>query len=178
MIKKIAVLRGINVGGKRKILMADLRSLCETLGLINVKTYIQSGNLIFESNKSNTELENILEKAITEKFGFDVPVIVRAYNELKSSVNRNPFINQNVDINQLHLIFLKENPSIENIEKTLTYNFEPDQFEIENKEVFLRCPGKYHQSKLSNTFFEKELQVSATTRNWKTVSKLLELIEA
>ncbi|MCB0749780.1 MAG: DUF1697 domain-containing protein, partial [Ignavibacteriae bacterium] len=90
MNRKIAILRGINVGGKRKILMDDLKSMCEKLGLKNVKTYIQSGNLIFNSDRKNAELENDLEKAITGKFGFDVPVIVRTETELKNSISKNP----------------------------------------------------------------------------------------
>ncbi len=175
MNRKIGILRGINVGGKRKILMADLRSMCEKLGLKDVKTYIQSGNLIFNSDKPNSELENDLEKAITKKYGFDVPVIVRTEKELENSINNNPFFNKDADIKQLHLTFLKEIPSKENIEKTLTFNFEPDKFKIEDKDIFILCAGKYHESKLTNNFFEKQLKIGATTRNWKTVMKLTEL---
>lgn len=177
MNKKIGILRGINVGGKRKILMADLKSICEKLGLKNVTTYIQSGNLIFSSDKPNSELENYLEKAIVEKFGFDVPVIVRTEKELENSINNNPFLDKNADINQLHLTFLKEKPCKENIEKTLTFNYEPDKFKIDDKDAFIFCAGKYHESKLTNNFFEKQLKVGATTRNWKTVMKLSELIK-
>lgn len=155
--------------------MADLKSMCEKLGLKNVTTYIQSGNLIFNSEKPNSELENDLEKAINENFGFDVPVIVRTEKELENSINNNPFIDKEADIKQLHLTFLKEKPNKENLEKTLTFNYEPDKFKIENKDTFIYCSGKYHESKLTNNFFEKQLKVGATTRNWKTVMKLLEL---
>lgn len=175
MNRKVGILRGINVGGKRKILMHDLKSMCDNLELENVKTYIQSGNLIFNSDKPNTELENDLEKAIAEKFGFDVPAIVRTENELENSINKNPFYDKNVDINQLHLTFLKEKPTKENLEKTLTFNYEPEKFKIDDKDAFIFCAGKYYESKLTNNFFEKQLKVGATTRNWKTVLKLLEL---
>ncbi|MCC9138964.1 DUF1697 domain-containing protein [Pontibacter silvestris] len=175
MNRKIAILRGINVGGKRKILMTELKSLCDNLGWENVGTYIQSGNLIFTSNKTNTELENNLEKAITENFGFDVPVIVRSSKELQTSIDKNPFFDGDANIDQLHLTFLKEKPITENNEKTLTYNYEPDKFKIDGKDVFIFCSGKYHQSKLTNNFFENKLKVGATTRNWKTVLKLYEL---
>lgn len=174
MNRKIAILRGINVGGKRKILMADLKALCEKLGLKNVKTYIQSGNLIFTSDNQNSKLENILENEILEKFGFDVPVIVRDSQELQASIEKNPFI-KTCDIAQLHLTFLKDKPTKDNEEKILMYNFEPDKFKINDKDVFIFCAGKYHQSKLTNNFFEKKLKVGATTRNWKTVLKLSEL---
>lgn len=173
MNRKIAILRGINVGGKRKILMADLKSLCEKLNWENVKTYIQSGNVIFNSDSANAELEDELEKAIAESFGFQVPVIVRTVQELQSAIDQNPFISQ--EINQLHLTFLKQKPSDDALLKISGYNYEPDQFKIEDKEVFIFCSGKYHKSKLSNNFFEKKLNTGATTRNWKTVLKLLEL---
>ncbi|WP_397447756.1 DUF1697 domain-containing protein [Polaribacter sp. R77954] len=175
MNRKIGILRGINVGGKRKILMADLKSMCEELGLKKVTTYIQSGNLVFNSDKPNSELENNLEKAITEKYGFDVPIIVRTQKELENSINNNTFFEKDVDIKQLHLTFLKEKPSKENIEKALTFNYKSDKFKIDNKDAFIFCAGKYHESKLTNNFFEKQLKVGATTRNWKTVMKLSEL---
>jgi uncharacterized protein (DUF1697 family) len=91
MEKKIAILRGINVGGKRRILMADLKLLFESFGLKNVVTYIQSGNVIFDSDQLNSELENLFEKGITEKFGFDVPVIVRSSKDLEKAIQKNPF---------------------------------------------------------------------------------------
>lgn len=155
--------------------MADLKSLCKKLGLKNVTTYIQSGNLIFNSDKPSSELENDLEKAITEKYGFDVLVIVRTEKELENSIKNNPFFDKENDIKQLHLTFLKEKPDKENLEKILTFNYEPDKFQIEDKDTFIFCAGKYHESKLTNSFFEKQLKVGATTRNWKTVMKLSEL---
>ena len=175
MNKKIAILRGINVGGKRKILMADLKALCQKLGWTNVVTYIQSGNLIFDSEKQNSQLENTLEKAISSRYGFDVPVIIRNTDELQTSIGNNSFAAGDTDITKLHLTFLKEKPSKENVEKIKTYNYEPDKFEIEEKHVFIYCAGKYHQTKLTNNFFENKLKVGATTRNWKTVLKLQQL---
>lgn len=176
MNKKIGILRGINVGGKRKILMTELKSLCENLGWKNISTYIQSGNLIFDSDKENSELENSLEKGITEKFGFNVPVIIRSRNELETSIKNNPF-SQDTDISSLHLTFLKEKPKKENINKISDDNYSPDEFSIQNKDVYIFCEHKYHKSKLTNNFFEKKLNVMATTRNWKTVLKLYELSE-
>lgn len=175
MNTKIAFLRGINVGGKRKILMADLKLMCEKLGLESVKTYIQSGNIIFKSEKNNCDLENEIEKNIFDNFGFEVPVIVRTKKEIENSINKNPFFDKEADTKQLFLTFLKEKPNKEFVEKILTYSPVPDKFKIENNNVFLFCEGKYHDSKLTNNFFEKQLNVSATTRNWKTVLKLSEL---
>lgn len=175
MNHKIAILRGINVGGKRKILMADLKSMCENLGLKNVRSYIQSGNLIFKSDRSNPELESDLEKAIAETFNFDVPVIVRTEQELRMSIQNNPFYTSDSDIKQLHLTFLKATPNIEHVEKILSLSVGSDTYKIHDKDVFIFCVGKYHQSKLTNNFFEKNLKVGATTRNWKTVLTLLDL---
>lgn len=175
MDKKIAILRGINVGGKRIIRMADLKLLAEKLGWKEVKTYIQSGNLIFNASQENTELEHILENAILEKFGFEVPVIIRDAAEFQSFVKQNPFLDSAAAINQLHLTFLKTKPAKEDVTTILSHNYAPDKFAVHHKEVFICCTGKYHQSKLTNIFFEKQLKTGATTRNWKTVLQLIEL---
>lgn len=175
MNKKLAILRGVNVGGKRKVLMSDLKFLCETLNWKNVKTYIQSGNIVFNSGKTTFELEDELEEAITKTFGFDVPVIIRNSKELQASIDKNPFLN-GAEITQLYLTFLKRKPTKEDKQKILPHNYESDKFEINGKDVFIFCSGKYHQSKLTNNFFEKKLNTEATTRNWKTILKLSEQI--
>ena len=175
MVNKIVILRGINVGGKRKLLMADLKLMMKDLGHTDILTYIQSGNIIFKSNAENKVLEEQIEKAIRNKFGFDVPVIIRTPKELENSIRKNPFYNTYSDIDNLYFTFLKEKPNKAHKQHTETYNYEPDKFVIEQKDVFIFCEGKYHQSKLSNNFFEKKLNVGATTRNCKTVLKLMEL---
>lgn len=174
-MNKIAILRGINVGGKRKIRMIDLKSLCENLGWKDVETYIQSGNIIFNSDNQNSDLEETLESAIKEKYGFDVPVIVRNSEELQISIDNNPFFNQDAEINQLHLTLLKKKPTQEKSAEIQTQSYEPDKFKIVGKDVFILCVGKYHKSKLINNFFERKFNTGATTRNWKTILKLSEL---
>lgn len=176
MAKYISILRGINVGGKRKILMADLRALYKKLGFTNVTTYIQSGNVIFESKKKKN-LEEIITKAIKSQYDFDVPVIIRTVEEWQTAFHNNTFTkDKNIAIERLVLTFLKEEPIEENLEKIKTYDYSPDKFHIIGREIFIYCEGKYHQTKLSNNFFEKKLKVAATTRNWKTVTKLLEMV--
>ncbi|MGK0364832.1 MAG: hypothetical protein ACI85O_001892 [Saprospiraceae bacterium] len=178
MTKKIALLRGINVGGKRKVLMADLRQLLEGNGFTDVKTYIQSGNVIFtlKEELDNLEIAKKIETVISDNYEFDVPVVVRTAEEWERAIKDSPFYEADMeDISQLHLTFLKEKPTDENQEKTETYDYPPDKFIIKNTEIYILCLGKYHKTKLSNTFFEKKLKVSTTTRNWKTVLKLLEL---
>jgi len=178
MNKKIAILRGINVGGRRKILMADLKLLFEDFGFNNISTYIQSGNVIFDDTTeiSDLEIANTIEAAILNKYKFTVPVIVVSSKDLVKAVKSNPYYQgESVDISKLHLTFLKEKPTKESLQKIATYNYEPDKFVIKGQNVFIFCEGKYHQSKLTNNFFERKLAVSATTRNWKTVLKLVEL---
>lgn len=178
MTKYISILRGINVGGHRKILMADLRELYQSLGFENIITYIQSGNVIFETNKKNHNktFTKKIKEAIFEKYGFDVPVIIRSAEEIKNILETNPFAKkEGVDIKNLLLTFLEEIPDDDDLEKIKTFDFSPDEFQIIENNVFLFIEGSYHKSKLTNNFFEKKLKVSATTRNWKTVNKLLEL---
>jgi uncharacterized protein (DUF1697 family) len=180
MARYISILRGINVGGNRKILMKDLKSLYEGLGFSKVETYIQSGNVIFDADETETSvLENKFHKVIAETFGFDVPVIVRTAEEWAKSIGNNPFWKEkDADIDRLHLTCLKEVPSPELLEKIKPFQFLPDRYEIMGKDVFIFCAAGYGKSKLTNPFFESKLKVPATTRNWKTVMKLHEMINS
>jgi len=178
MAKYISILRGINVGSGRKVPMADLKKLCEDLGLQKVQTYIQSGNVVFESphSESVSELEIRLQQAFTKAFGFDIPVLVRTFGEWTESIVQNPFLKEeNVDIDRLHLTCLKEVPSPELLEKIKTFQYLPDRYEIFGKNIFIFCAAGYGTSKLINSFFESKLKTPATTRNWKTVMKLHEM---
>ncbi|WP_373056741.1 DUF1697 domain-containing protein [Zunongwangia sp. H14] len=174
----IAILRGINVGGKRKIPMADLRQNLEKIGFKNVKTYIQSGNIIFNENVKNiSKMETQLEKFILDTYGFEVPVIIRSAEQVEKAISDNPYFSKESDLDRLHLSFLKQAPDAENIDKAKNANYEPDSFEVKGKNAFVYCTGKYSDSKLTNNFFENKLKVAATTRNWKTVLKLQELLQ-
>ena len=178
MTKYISILRGINVGGKRKILMADLKSLYENLGFKGITTYIQSGNVVFESdnNQSQKEIGLNIEQAIKTSYDFDVPVIVRTVQEFENIITNNPFLkNKVVDIERLHLTYLAEIPAPEKIENLKGLDFQQDKFEIISNNVFIYCSGKYSDSKLGNNFLEAKLKTTATTRNWKTVNKLYDI---
>jgi uncharacterized protein (DUF1697 family) len=174
----ISILRGINVGGHNKIRMDDLKMICEGLGFKEIRTYIQSGNVIFKTDKphSASALSAQIEQAIKEKYAFQVPVIIRTSDEIHSILSSNPFLNEpGIDRDKLHVTFLEEEPSSANITKITPYDFPPDRFSVIGKEVYLYCPKGYGNTKLSNTFFEKNLQAKATTRNWRTILKLAEL---
>lgn len=174
----ISILRGINVSGQKKILMADLKTLYESLKLKDVVTYIQSGNVIFKtSDKADDKtLAAKIEKAISKKYGFEVPVIVRSAEEMQAVLKNNPLLkDKTVNPERTYVTFLSEPPSKEALAALSKTDFSPDRFIVTGKEIYLFVPVSYGETKLSNNFFEKKLKVTATTRNWKTVNKLAEL---
>ncbi len=174
----IAILRGINVSGKNKILMAELKTMLIGLKFENVETYIQSGNIVFSLAKaqSNVSLESLISTSIKKKFKLEVPVIVRSAEELKKIIATNPFAkNKKNNPERLHITFLAEVPSKEKLAEIKSLAYPPDEFQIIGTEVYLHCPLSYGETKLSNKFFETKLKVSATTRNWKTVNVLGEM---
>jgi uncharacterized protein (DUF1697 family) len=176
-MKYIALLRGINVSGKRKIKMIDLRAMCEKIGLEEVQTYIQSGNLIFESSEETPSvLEQVLKEQIQAVFGLEVPVMVMSQAYLKEIAENNPFLKKNnaLDIKLLHVTFLAEKPAEDSIRVLREKDYGTDEFQVLEDRVYLYFPNGYGRTKLTNTVFEKKLQVAATTRNWRTVSKLKE----
>jgi uncharacterized protein (DUF1697 family) len=173
----ISVLRGINVGGHRTILMNDLKALYESLGFSDIITYVQSGNVIFKTSgiHPDSALAETIEKAIDEKYLFKVPVIIRTVKEMQSILLSNPFLKEDgIDMEKLAVTFLEQEPSSKDINKITSYDFPPDRFRILGKEIYLHCPSGFGNTKLSNTFFESKLHLKATTRNWKTVLKLTE----
>jgi uncharacterized protein (DUF1697 family) len=174
----ISILRGINVSGHRKVPMADLKALYQQMGFTDVAIYIQSGNVVFKTNLkvSGLQLAQQIEKAIEQHFGFDVPVIIRSVTEWQHAIDNNPFTKETgIDTDKLHITFLAEEPQPEQLEAIKACNYPPDRFAIIGKEIYLHCPDSYGNTKLSNTFFESKLKVKATTRNWKTVNKLMEM---
>lgn len=178
MTTYISILRGINVGGQKKIQMSDLKSLYEGLNLRDVITYIQSGNAIFKSDQETLipELVKRIESAISGKYNFVVPVIIRTIDEIKKTLSVNPFFREKgIDIEKLHVTFLETKPQAINVDNISKFDFSPDKFKIIDREVYLYCPNGYGISKLSNNFFENKLKMKVTTRNWKTINKLIEL---
>lgn len=174
----ISILRGINVSGQKKILMADLKALYESLGLSDITTYIQSGNVIFKTStgSSDQDLAQRIEQAISAKYAFEVPVIVRRREELETVLRVNPFLkDDHTDLEKLHVTFLSQVPDEAHWERLAGVAYPPDQFTLIGNDVFLYCPVSYGNTKLSNQFFESKLKVTATTRNWKTINQLVEL---
>lgn len=173
----ISILRGINVSGKRKILMGDLRSLYQELGFTRVATYIQSGNVVFDcGEKASAVLCDRIAGKILETYGFPVPVLIRSLHEMRQILSQNPFLKAgDSHTEKMHVTFLSELPDPERLEPLLRVDHAPDQFVVLDKEVFLYIPGSYGMTKLSNKFWEDKLRVAATTRNFHTVSRLVEI---
>jgi uncharacterized protein (DUF1697 family) len=172
----VAMLRGINVGGRTRVSMGDLKALFEALGAEDVQTYVQSGNVVFTSTvKKASELEHLIQDRISKDLGLDVRLLVRTKQELKRVVDRNPFLKEKRDPKALHVTFLATKPAADRVRGLNTDAGAPDEFRIAGREVYLHCPNGYGKTKLNNTFFEKKLGVAATTRNWRTVTTLAEL---
>lgn len=177
-MKYISLLRGINVSGQKKIQMSDLKSLYESIGLLDVITYIQSGNVIFNSNnKSKSALKKIIEEAIEGRYKFQVPVELRTSRELLDIIKNCPFTTIDVEQESTKVLvtFLSAKPLKHSIEKALEYIAVTEKLVLKGREVYLYCPNGYGKSKLANAFLEKKLGVAATTRNWKSVTKLYEM---
>ena len=175
----ISILRGINVSGHKMIKMDALKQLFFDLGFSKVQTYIQSGNVVFQSQSQNTtEIATQIEEKISEVFKFEVPVLVIEYEELKSIIAQNPFTkDQNKDVSFFHITFLKDKPNAENFNKIKDLQLNNDEFKLIDKTLYLYCPNGYGNTKLNNNFFENKLKTTATTRKWKTVNELLKIAE-
>lgn len=178
MTTYIALLRGINVNGKNLIKMADLRAICQEMGLGAVQTYIQSGNILFRSDEEKEPLRRRIEQAIQASFGLSVPVVLRTADDLRQITLRCPFpADELAEGESLCLSLLGDAPSQEAIDRLLTYQSEIDEYRLIGQEVYILCRQPYHKSKLTNQLFEQKLRVPCTQRNWQTISKLLALAQ-
>lgn len=178
MSKYISILRGINVSGQKKIVMKELKSLYESLGFENVLTYIQSGNVIFDSDIDHAEdIERSIRDAIKAKYNFEVPVDIRTSHEFKEVLANLPFddVNLETDGTQMLITFLAQQPDKSAVNRLMEYVKAPEKLTLGDKCIYLHCPNGYGKTKLSNVFIEKKLDVLATTRNLKSVNKLCEL---
>ncbi|ANI88556.1 hypothetical protein A9P82_04150 [Arachidicoccus ginsenosidimutans] len=175
----IAVLRGINVSGKNIVKMDALRKHFADVGFSNVKTYIQSGNIVFQNKKETTKkLETKIIDLIKKQFSFDIPVLVKEINEWKTIAQKNPFTNdKSKAIEHLHVTFLSGKPDDSAVEKIKENSWQSDEFIVTDNAIYLYCPNGYGNTKLTNTFWENKLKLKATTRNWKTVNELINMAE-
>jgi uncharacterized protein (DUF1697 family) len=168
--RQIALLRGINVGGNKKVEMARLRALLEELGYRDVRTYVNSGNAVFSGPLRS---ERHLEAAIAKAFGFDVPVVLRSRDELAEIVKANPLSDVASDPAKYLVVFCTADASTD----LDPADFAPETFHVRGREVYLWTPGGIRDSPLAKLLANKSLGAKSTARNWRTVEKLLDLAD-
>jgi uncharacterized protein (DUF1697 family) len=158
--------------------MPRLQELFADLGDDGATTYLQSGNVLFRSATPREELTRTIAREIRREFGLEIAVVLRTKSELGATVAGNSFAERQSDPTKLHVTFLATAPRRDLVAALEQNRFEPDEFRVTRKAVYMHCPHGYGRSKLSNTFFEEALGVVATTRNWRTVTALAELAGA
>ncbi len=175
----VALLRGINVGGKNKLLMRDLAAMFSEAGCDEVRTYIQSGNVVFRAGPALVRrVPDLVSEAIAARFGYRVPVVTRTAGELAAIIPANPFPGVAAEVgrlSQLHVGFLADRPEAAAIDALDPDRSPPDEFVVIGREVYSYCPQGFAGTKLTTRFFESKLSTTMTARNWKTVMKLHEL---
>jgi uncharacterized protein (DUF1697 family) len=174
----IALLRGINLGSHNKVAMGDLRHLAEHIGLADPETYVRSGNLVVESDLSESEVAGLLEGSIEDRFGLQIPIICRSGGELARVASSHPFSGLGLEDRMLHVAFLDREPGQDASSLIDAAKYEPDRLELDGREVYLAYPNGSGRSKLNHSLLEQRLEVSATARNWRTVSTLAEMVAA
>jgi uncharacterized protein (DUF1697 family) len=167
----VALLRAINLGKNRKIPMAELRTLAHDLGFAGVQTLIQSGNLVFASPNSPTNVTATLEAALSGRFNFDVPVILRTAEEIAGVAKTHPFGEDEGDPAKLHVVFYATAPSREAVSSIDASRFAPDRFVVSDREAFVHYPDGAGRSKLNLDGLGP-----GTARNWRTVQAIAEMV--
>ncbi|HEX6983027.1 MAG TPA: DUF1697 domain-containing protein [Balneolaceae bacterium] len=172
----ITLLRGINVGGHNKLPMKELVGLLEDLGFHNVKTYIQTGNIVFKSGKNAAELAESIKTEIEQNHGFAPHVLVLKLDEFKKAMASNPFAEAESEPKTLHLYFLDAEPKNPDLESLENIKKDNERFMLKGKTFYLHTPEGVGRSKLAARA-EKALGVAATARNWRTVDKIRVITE-
>jgi len=175
---QLALLRGINVGGKNKLAMRDLAGIFEQAGCENVRTFIQSGNVIFTASLSvSGSLAGVVSSKIAERFGYRIPVILRTARQLRDAISNNPFIKAGIAEDNLHVMFLADRPHPAKTTGLDPDRSPPDRFTLSGRDIYLHLPNGAGRSKLTNAWFDSALSTVSTGRNWRTVTKLLSMME-
>lgn len=173
----VALLRGINVGGKNMLPMKNLAEMFTEAGCTDVRTYIQSGNVVFDAIPSLVEkIPARITNRIEERFGLRVPVILRTAGEMSATTRNNPFITTGADEKLLYVFFLAHLPDPENVAKLDPARSPPDTFCVRNREIYLHLPNGAARTKLTNAWVDAKLATTSTARNWRTVLALTQLV--
>lgn len=173
----IGLVRGINVGGRNQLPMAGLIAAFEAAGCTDVRTYIQSGNVVFECDADMAaNVAHEVAELIEHRFGLTVPVVIRSADAFRDAVAANPFLGKEADPAHLAVGFLATSPSSSDIASLDAQRSDVDSFEVLGSEVYLHMPGGAARSKLTTAYFDRALDTTMTVRNWRTVNKLVEML--
>jgi uncharacterized protein (DUF1697 family) len=177
MTKYLALLRGINVSGHNMIKMDALKKMLENMGFQNVETYIQSGNVFFESEEENAAgIGFKIKQEISKVFGYDVPVIMVSKKDLELCFKNNPYLKEKeCDIKKLYVAFISKELTAAAINDLKISNFKPDEAAIDSNRIYIKYAIGAGKTNLDQKYIEKKLNVVATIRNWNSVTKLLEM---
>ncbi len=178
MARQIALLRGINLGSLRRVAMGELRELVSGLGYEDVRTYLQSGNVVLTSDASDERLERALEHEIAAQLGVDTQVVVRTRDELADVVARNPLADVVKDPKRCQVTFLSAELRPEREQQLAALDVAPERFVVSGREIYAWHPDGVQRSPLAAALTDRRLGVTATARNWNTVTKLLALADA
>jgi uncharacterized protein (DUF1697 family) len=174
--RHIALLRGINLGGRNSLPMARLVSIFETIGCQGVRTYIQSGNVVFEAPATLArQVPGLVADAIADQTGLAVPIMTRSAAEIQRLVDANPFVKPGADLSVLHVGFLAARPTRAHLAALDPDRSPPDECVSDGRELYLRCPNGLARTKFTNAYFDRTLGTVTTIRNWRTTLRLLEL---
>jgi uncharacterized protein (DUF1697 family) len=174
----VALLRGVNVGGNNLLPVKDMARLFTEAGCANVRTYIQSGNVIFRAPRAQAErLPAQISKRIERQFGHRTPVLLRSGEELGETIRNNPFLQAGATENCLHVMFLATEPEAGRVLSLEPDRSPPDRFCVRGREIYVHCPNGAANTKLTNAWFDSRLATITTGRNWRTVLKLYELAQ-
>jgi len=175
----VSMLRGINVGGHKRMKMEKLRQSFEALGFKRVQTFIQSGNVVFQTTKApNVALSKKIAEQLATDFGFSVPVITRNAEEMRKAIENNPLLEERgIDFEKLHVMFLSHDPVPEALKRLGTLTVPPDRSCCFGKEIYLYLPNGAGESKLMKATLDPTLSIVTTTRNWKTVNSLHQMCQ-
>lgn len=175
----VALLRGINVGGKHRVPMAELRAVFEEIGCADVRTYIQSGNVVYRAPKSLApRVADAAAEALAKRYDFAVPVVTRSAAEFADIASANPFLDRDADPKALHVVFLARRPDAAAVAALDPDRSPPNEFVVRGREIYLFCPNGVARTKLTNDWFDRALATTSTSRNGRTVGKLLEMAGA
>jgi uncharacterized protein (DUF1697 family) len=171
----VALLRGINVGSHNRIPMPRLREVLAEAGFEGPVTHLQSGNAVLRSRDSAAKVAATVEGAIRDEWAFDVPVIVRSKAQLAKVVEADPFVGVADDPARYVVMFMSRKPSANAFDGIDAAKYEPESFELRGKELYAWLPEGQHDSKLMKALGKTDKELVGTVRNWRTVTKLLEL---